>query len=499
MKYLLICLLFAPIVYLAIKNKRWYLYLAVAFIGILPEQFSVSIHDKLPLISATRVLILILAVFWVMDRLKAKTFSIPKALLIFGAVNLIISLINLRYGFGEVNRIFLFIFERVLLVIMLKDMITSKEEFHLCIDFMIMGCCALSIIGIMQTVFEYDIASILHLQETATSVSLSSRMGMIRAYGPFNAISFGCYCAFMTLPIYYRLEQTGKTYYSIAFALNIMSLICTFTRSAWLCLGGILLILMILRYRVFFKKILPSIGITVALCLVMCFIQPKLLAGLTETFKSAVNTVLSALPDELYSANQEKNLHTDASEPDATQPETPPTVTTPGFELSEDFGLNANNPTASRMMQWSAVRYLAKDGQLLLGYGYNALLRGKIRFFFENWGNRWVVSTFLDVGLVSLITESGIIGTVSYLALLCYMAVCSLKKRDRTGKFDFYKLTLYIIPMYLLLNFLAAFLFYQIIWLYIGAFFAYLKLNDDGHEYVVFSHNNASSHGELAQ
>lgn len=492
MKILLICLLFAPIVYLAIKHKRWYLYLAVAFIGILPEQFSFSIHDDLPLISVTRLLIVLLGIFWAMERIKSKNFSVSKALLIFGGVNIIVSLINLRYGFGEINRIFLYIFERIFLVILLKDLIHTKEEFHRCVDFMIMGCCALAVIGIVQTLFSYDISSVLHLQKTATSIKLSTRMGMIRAFGTFNAISYGCYCAFMVLPIYFRLEQTGKLRYSLAFALNFMALICTFTRSAWLCIAAVFGLLILLRYKVFFKKILPAVAFSLALCCLMCLAQPKFFGGLAETGKSAANTLLSALPDSFFPTETPKETQGDTptdettvtEETEPTEPTEPTEKDPPKFDISEDFGANVN-PTASRMMQWTAVQDLANQGQILFGHGYNALLRGKIRFYFKNWGSKWVTTTFLDVGLVALIMEGGIVGTISYLALLGYMVLCSLKKRNRSGELDFYKLTVFMVPLYLLLNFLAAFLFYPAVWLYIAAFFAYQKLNGDEQEFTL--------------
>lgn len=496
MKLLVLCLIFAPIVFLAFKHKRWYLYLSFAFLGILPEQFAVQLHEKLPLLSGSRVLILILFGFWLYDRWKNKKFTPPKSLLIFLGINILVSVVNLRYGFGEVNRIFVTVFERVLLAVMAVDLIRDKEEFHRCVDFMVMGSAALAVIAIMQTVFEFDVASVLHLRETMASVSISDRMGMTRAFGTFNAISYGCYCAFMMIPIYYRLQRTENHWYSLIFALNFVALVCTFTRSAWLCIAGIML-LMVLVYRwKMIRRLLPSAGIAILICVSLCVVQPKLMDAFVETGKSSLNTVLGVLPDGMtdFLKPQTPQKPQEPQKPQATQPSQPTKpeeVTTPTkppattkppaddggskhpFELSDQFGMNGDDPTYTRVVQWTAVEYMIKDGQLLFGYGYNAFPAGRLHYFYDRWGAKWEVATTLDVGLVALITESGLIGAVSFLALLGYMLVISLWKRGKKGAFNFYNLTIYMIPLFLLLNYLASFMFDDAVWLFIALFYAY--------------------------
>ena len=96
MKLVLLCALFAPIVYLALRQKKWYLYLLFAFMGVLPEQFSLRLHESLPLLTGTRVLILIVMGFWLFDKWKTKKFRFPKSLMLFLVVNVIVSLVNLR-------------------------------------------------------------------------------------------------------------------------------------------------------------------------------------------------------------------------------------------------------------------------------------------------------------------------------------------------------------------------------------------------------------------
>lgn len=512
MKIFLLCALFAPIIYLALHQKKWYLYLLFAFIAVLPEQFSVRIHDSIPLLSATRLLIVTLAGFWLYGKWKTRTFQFPKSLLLFFAVNLIVSVVNLRYGSDDIKRIFLLVFERVFLVIMLKDMICDREEFNRCIDFAIMGCAALAVIGIVQTVFDYDISSALHLTSTITSIQLNERMGLVRAFGTYNAISYGCYCSVMAFLILYRLYNTRSIWHSIAFALNFVALICTFTRSAWLCLAAVAFLALLIYRLTLIRRMLSSLAITLALLAALCCIQPKLYYAFVETGKSSINTILGVLPDSVISlfTPAEQPAPTTSAEtapnlPDSTEsvPATEATVSTqptetvpvpttpstapqsgdtnsttsrPGFELDENFGTNASDPTYSRTAQWTAVQYMMEEGDLLFGYGYNALIHGRIHFFFDRWTAKWQPTTFLDVGLVSILTESGLIGFLAQMALLGFIFVYSLLKKSKEDKFDFYHLILLIIPLYLLLNYLASFPNPSIIWILISLFYAYKNM-----------------------
>lgn len=496
MKYLLICLLFAPIVYLAFREKRWYLYLLIAFAAVLPEQLSISFHEKLPLLSAPRILILLVMAFWLWDKWKTRKFSFPVSLILYFGINLLISVINLHWGFDEIKRVFLLIFEQVLLVIMIADLIKTRAEFDRCLDFLIMGCTALAIASIMQTVLEYDILSVMHMRETLTSVKITDRMELVRAFGTYNAISYGCYCAFMAVVIVYRILKTKKIWLSAAFALNFMALICTLSRSAWICLGAIAL-LMILVYRLrLIRPMLLSAGLTIALCIVLCFIQPNLVNAFTESGKSVVNTLLGALPDSVVSlfvpdeSNQPPTTDptkitdspdsTSSTDPtETTEATTPPKKPTkPGFQLDPNFGMNADDPSYSRMVQWSAVKYMIDEGHLLFGYGYNALPEGKLHFYYDKWSDYWTQTYSLDVGLIALVAESGLVGALTFMCLLGYILIESFRKTKKEV-LDFYQLTIFIIPLYLLLNFLAAFLNMTLVWLFFGLFYAYRKLDKE--------------------
>ena len=468
MKIILLLILFALVTFLAAKQKKWYICLLAAFAELIPEQFAFELHDKLPLISGIRVLVLVVLAFWLYDKWKTKKFSLPKSILIYIGVNLLISLVNLRWGGGEIKRIFLFIFERGLLVIALADMIKTREEFESTIDFMLLGSVILALIAMAQTVFKYDILSVLHVTDRF-SVQLTDRMGLIRAFGATNAIAYGCYCAFISLLAVYKLRTSGKQYYGIALALNFVAMLCTMSRSAWLCFAFISFCILVFQGKYLFKKLLPSFGIAVSFILVLCLCQPILGRALTETAKSTANTVLSAVLPEGTFRFEESSESLFPPEEDENAPDI-------GFDISDEFGLNKTGASYSRLVEWTSVSYMLEEGEGIFGYGYNAFLRGKLHYFYKQFGF-WTVAKTLDVGLLNVATESGILGLCTFLAFLGYLFYRAFQGRGKQETFNFLNIVLYMIPLYLLINFMAAYLYATTVWLFIGLFYAYRKLD----------------------
>ena len=62
MKYLIIGILLLPIFFWAFQHKKWYLYLTFALYGILPDACAFEISTSLPLITVSRILIVILMI-----------------------------------------------------------------------------------------------------------------------------------------------------------------------------------------------------------------------------------------------------------------------------------------------------------------------------------------------------------------------------------------------------------------------------------------------------
>ncbi len=441
MKTILLCALFLPIIYCALKHKKWYLYLLFAFYAILPSAFAIEISESLPLLTGTRMLILLLLIFWIYNRHANSVTVIPKEMIFYLVANVAISIVNLHYGYGEFNRIFILVLEEFLIVILIKDLIANKEEFYRCIDFMIAGSIVLVIIGVLQTVFHYDIASVLNIVESSAESILTDRMGMLRAYATSNAISYGCYCAFMIPIILYMYERTKKERYLFALFANLLALICTMSRSSLLALAIVLLLMLLIRKKELIKPFIKYIPLALIAVIVVAYKMPSLVNSVVEVSKSILN-VLGA-----------------------------------DFQLSEQFGLNADNASYSRMVQWSSLEYMIGDGTWLFGYGYNAYVRGMLHYFYKQFGH-WTVATTLDVGFVRILGETGVVGLGIYFIFLVSIFSFVIRNIKSNKTLDFYTMSFYLLILYVILNIVSAFISVEAFWLYIGLFFAYRKLGD---------------------
>ncbi len=439
-KLIVISLLIIPIILNAVKYDKWYIYILFAFYTILPDTFAIEISTSLPLITGKRILIIIVSVIWFYNMKFRKRSHIPKELLIYTIVALGISLFNLRINFGEFNRIFIIVFEQFLLVMTVKSIISEEEEVYRCLEFLIYGSGVLAVISILQTVLKIDLTTVLAISEDRVVEVITDRMNTVRAFGVTNAIKNGCYCAFMCLITMFMYEKKKQIRYIFFLVMNAIALVCTMTRSAILALGITVVIMIVIRNRAFFKIYFKYLTAAVALVIGVLIVKPSIFEGITEVIKSILNVL--------------------------------------GFdyELSSDFGFNADNASYSRMVQWSAVYYMIKEGFAVCGYGYNAFLRGCLYYHFKQFGS-WTRADALDTGFVGIAVEGGLLGLVNNIMLWVSISFYAFRYREKkTRKSDIYKLTIYITIMYFIINMASAFSNTDLIWLYMAIFFAYREI-----------------------
>lgn len=441
MELIVLLVLFAPIVYLAVKKKEWYLYLLFAFYPILPDSFAIEISSSLPLLTGSRILILIVMVFWVRRVIVTHNVSIPRGLAVFVFINIMISVINLSNGFGEVNRVFGIVLEQFLLVVILKELINDREVFKNCIDFMIYGCVALAVIGACQSLLDLNPASVLNIVESSSETLLTDRMNMTRAYGTTNAIAYGCYCAFMFPIILYMYERERRFKYIIFALADLAALILTMSRSSLLALCIIMFMMIVIRNARFIKKYIKFFPFIILAVVGAYIIKPSMFDSIIEVIKSCLN-VLGA-----------------------------------DFKLSDDFGLNANNASYSRTVQWTAVSYMVNEGKGLFGYGYLAYVRGCLRYFYRQFGF-WTVATTLDVGFVRIATEAGLVGLATYFGYLANLFAKCLNRIKSVRAYTFMHLSMYLIALYVILNVASAFMDAKVFWLFIALIYAYMELKE---------------------
>lgn len=435
LKTIILLSLLVPVLLLSLKYDRWYFYIICGLYTILPNTLAIEISPSLPLLTFKRIFILLLCCILLYNNKMKNTIKIPKEILVYTLINLMISIINLKFGFGELNGIFIIIFEQFILVLMIKGFISSKEDIYRCIEFMVYCSFVLAVISILQTVVGIDISTVFSLTESRVEQAITDRMNVVRAFGTTNAISNGCYIAFAVLINIFIYEKTKKIRYIFILAVNVVALACTMTRSAILSLGIVLFVMIVIRNKQFITIYSKYILFAIAGIATVIVIKPEILNGVKEVLKSILNVL--------------------------------------GFniELSDQFGMNADNASYSRMVQWTSLAYMYKEGFLMFGYGYRAFVRGKLFYYFEQF-KCWTRATALDTGFVSIATERGLVGLLNNILLWMKILFDSIRFTKK-GRFDFYQLTIYICVLYMLLNIVSAFGDAEIVWIYIALFFSY--------------------------
>ncbi len=434
-------ILIVPILFKVFREKKWYLYLMFSLYPILPDAFAIEISSSLPLLTVSRIILLLNMVIWLTVERGRVKLNFRKNILIFWGINILVSLINLVDYTGEINKIFNIILHQILVVLILKALIKTKEEFIKCLDYMLLGFVVSCFAGVLQTLFSVDASEPLMLVFRGEQIGLNERMGMERARGfSISPIMFACECGFHTLLALYLYEHKEKKKYIFFILIYIAGIILSMSRSSMLGLGLVLLLFLITRYRVVLKKYIKYIGIALAGAIIILIIMPDLANKLLNPIKSALN------------------------------------VLGMDFSIASDFGDNVSNPVGSRSFQWSLLLYMIEQGTWLIGYGYNAYARGLLYFHYEYVGySGWDKAQALDVGFVTVLGEGGVIGLLNYWAFLVGILVTSFvnRKKGKESKFNFYKLSVYLIIYYIIMNIATYCIDIKSFWLFIGLWIVY--------------------------
>lgn len=439
MDIIALIILMVPIVYKLANEKKWYIYLLFSLYPILPDAFALELSSSLPLLTVSRMILLLNAVIWLwIDGGRIK-LGLRKFIIIFWGLNILISLVHLIDYTGEINKIFNIVLHQILLIGIVRRFVKTKEEFIKCLDFMLLGFAVSCLAGVLQTLFSIDASEPLMQVLRGERIGLNERMGMERARGFCTSpILFACECGFFALLSLYMFEYKKKKIYILAVLLYIVGIIMSMSRSSMLGLAAILLLFLVTRYKVAVKKYLSYIGIALLGVIVVLVIMPDIAEKLFNPIKSALN------------------------------------VLGMNFDISSGFGDNASNPVGSRSEQWSLLFYMLQNGNLLLGYGYNAYTRGLLHFYYSGYSS-WDRAQALDVGFVSVLGEGGIIALANYIVFLVGIGYLSFRNRRKgyESKLNFYMITIYVVIYYVLMNVASSCVDVKSFWLFVGLWVVY--------------------------
>lgn len=216
MLFLIIFLLISA--YVVIFKRKYSLYYFFVVYPILPDYFAIELGGGLPLLKSSRILILLMAVFILIyqrgkiyidiNSLKKTKMLIPLFIYFVGRITA-----NAFYCFNlsaAMNTEFSIIFEQLILVIILLQVIKSKQQIKQCMKALACGSAISAIVSIISIICGKNLFYYLNTVSRSMLMASTVRMGIVRAEAGFgHPVYYGVYCA-LVIPICYYLYENEK-------------------------------------------------------------------------------------------------------------------------------------------------------------------------------------------------------------------------------------------------------------------------------------------------
>lgn len=356
------------------------IFLFYFFYIIFPDYFAIEFSESLPLVTASRILIIILTlIILVRDKGRIYLGNFDKNFYFFLAIMLMVNCINITSLPGEsVKTILSLLLETWLFTYLIVRLITSEQKMNTAICGLVLASVLVSVLGVIEAVTGVNVFFFLTTTQRKMLQSVYIRFGAVRASGPFgHSIYFGTYQLCMLPFSLYLYDTRKKAVYFFAFILNIISVILSGSRGQMAVMFlAMAIILFRKRSKYRLKYIRNSLCLLPVVIILIC-IFPKVFARMF----SLIGSVIQALA---YS----------------------------GGRANSQLG-NANG-ILSRTEQLSGIVWTIMQGRVLSGFGNKAHLAHLIKYFRDG---AWVKTSTFDVGYVAIFCQYGILGSIAFFKL----------------------------------------------------------------------------------
>ena len=426
------------------KKIPWDIILFFALYIIMPEYFAVEFSSKLPLITASRFVLILMGLMLVIRRraklshfrqIRLRDFKLLLAedkvlrwgLIGYFVILLIANLAHLVSVPAETMKaVFVLAAEQYVLVWLLVLEIDTKQRVLQCLKIMIYVSGVVALVAAIGVAVDYNLFHLLDTVQREMLMSTYYRLGIMRAEAGFgHPVYYGAFCAAILPVNMYLIEgaETKKSQVVLCgcMALNLAGLVLSNSRGSLLAFGCMLLLIVPI-------KIVMKIGCK----MVVRYLSVFLSSGFVLLTVTAVTPVGTQYLGEIVKSVWESispDMNEDGS-PDANEgantPEKPPVEDEPEI----DYGENANG-LWSRMVQLTGIQWTLERSPVF-GMGPDAHVRGEICYEFEEdkW---WSVATF-DMGVVAIVGQYGLAGVAGYILLYAGVLITLFRKKMWTDR-----------------------------------------------------------------
>ena len=372
------------------------IFLASLYI-ILPSYFAFELSSFLPSFSGSRIILIIMAMYmaFVLKKVripKVRTYTlICIYILLIAFINVLHFRDSSSYAIKEILSLFI---ENLLLVWLICTFIKTRESLNKFIEVMVITSAIISVIGLIEFLTGYNVFEVLATTTREVVISNYERLGMRRTASSFgHAVYYAVYSSCMMPFSVYLYEKTRKRKYMGCLGLNILGVLTSGTRGQFLpCIIYFVFVFFRIDKEIR-KKYRKAFLVSIIGFAVVSMGVPGLRNFIVENIKS----LLFAL----------------------------------GFDVSvsTSFGVNSSG-LYSRMVQFSGISWLRKNGNLLIGFGPSPAYRGLVSYNFLSRG--WLRSGTIDIGYVGWILSYGILGACANMILLVGTVIICISRLKHT-------------------------------------------------------------------
>ncbi len=394
--------------------KKKYLYLIFPCLLFLPQYYGLEGPPNAPLLTASRIMLLIFFIYAIRNRKKSikpsisKFKELPKEYYFLAGYFFLRILTNLYYApkyHQSIKTILLIIFEQLFLLLAVYLLSPKKEELIKLMKIIVWAATVLFVIGIIESIFSVKPFDALYTVTRDLYVLDYYRLGLLRATTTMYAPAiFGNMCLLVMPFILFLFELTKSKKYLFVAGLDVLAIIHSGSRAAIIFLFAILFLYMFMvlktkARRVSFIKHASVIVVGLVIFIIVASISSdKLNYYYLGTVKSVLNEVGFSFDIDKDAPSASKGL--------------------------------GGNPygSASRTRQFTGMYQVAKDNPLF-GLGSAAATRGEVKYYWKINENDsvWITPNTYDVGIVEIFCDEGLIGLLGMCSLFIFMIKKSRK------------------------------------------------------------------------
>ena len=386
-------------IFVAISGNKKYIMFFMAFYPILPDYFAIELGGGLPLLKASRILLLILILCVALRNKEIELInqSLKRVELYWGVTIYFIARI-LANGYyitslsAAINTEFTIIVEQLILLLMIYQMISDIDDLYACVKILVYASGIIAVISIINVFIGSNVFYELSTISRKVLMTSTMRMGIVRAEATFgHPVYYAMYCALIIpLTLYVWQNERKKLVPVGVLVLNVVAVLLTESRGTIVVLFAFIIIILIITDQDTRNKVVVG-GIVIAIIAILASV---FIPSITKQFTNIVKSVFIAFGNS--------------------------------NEIIEDFGGNSTTGLSSRVIQLSGIVWMLMHNAVF-GLGASCHTRGKLCYYKNG---RWFARDTIDNGYVAYFTEEGLLGGIACFSLFYSLIKSSWRRTN---------------------------------------------------------------------